>query len=622
LRDKPRTFSISNAALQCFAWCAIVIACFILAHPYSGIVHDNVLYVAQALLRLAPGIYGGDAFFQWGSQDQYTLFSPMFAWLIAHFGLERANISLLLLSQGLLLAASYALVRTLIPNGLRGYAMLFIVCSVGLYGGLFLFRMAEPFVTPRGYVESMTLFAIALVISGRKGWALVLLVTGAFLHPLIALAGMLYCWLYVVLDDRRWWWLLGLGIIPAVAGLAGVGPFDQLFQSFDKTWLSILVQDNGNVFLTQWRHQDWSMVAFDVAVLFIGTQLADGVARRAFKAALAIVVVALGATFVCADLLHNVLLTSLQPWRALWIVHWMAAAGLALVVSRLWSDGSAGRLLAGLLVFGFITRGLSTSLAASALAIALFHYRHRVTISAQVANIALCALATGAFANWLSIAFRVRQFASMDSVNPVMDFIVRALSKPFPLLVFAAAMAWFGLTRQHRARTAALVAAGLLVLAVALWDQRLPFRTYIDSAEWGSHPFTKFVQPDQQVLWPGNATAPWIMMQRRSYFSDTQMAGQVFSREMAMEFSRRKKAIAVLDVQKDLCDLMNGLNGHDDSCQPDLETIRQVCRDARDLDFIILETGIGHKWVASWTLPVAVGGRRQYYYLYGCNTLI
>ena len=113
----------------------------------------------QALLKVNPDIYSGDAFFQWGSQDRYTLFSPIYGWLIVHLGLEHATITLLLLSQGLFLAASFALVRALIPTGLRGYAMVFVVCGVGLYGGRFLFRMAEPFVTPRAFVEAATLRA-------------------------------------------------------------------------------------------------------------------------------------------------------------------------------------------------------------------------------------------------------------------------------------------------------------------------------------------------------------------------------------------------------------------------------------------------------------------------------
>lgn len=613
--------SSRDAALRGFAWCAVVISCFILAHPYAGIVHDNVLYLAQALLRLNPDIYRGDAFFQWGSQDRYTLFSPLFAWLIAHLGLSPANVLLLLLSQGLFLAGSFALVRVLISSGLRGFAMVFVVCGVGLYGGRFLFRMAEPFVTPRPFVEAATLFAIALLVSGRRGQALALLVAAALLHPLIAFAGAVYCWLYLVLEDRRWWRLLTLAAVPAAAGLAGIAPFTQLFQSFDEKWLAILTQDNANLFVTQWTHFDWGMVVFDAAVLFIGTHFAEGVARRAFKATLITAAATLGATFVFADMLHNVLLTSIQPWRALWIVHWMAAAALPFVASRLWNDGAAARLAAGLLAFGFVTRGLPTSFAASVVAIALFHFRNQAAPSSWVVWSGLCALAAGALANWLSIIYRVHQFASIDSVRPVADFIVRSFSKPFPLLVFAAAMAWFGLAAERRARAAALAAAGLLVLAASFWDQRPPFRAYIESAGMGSHPFVRFVKKNQEVLWHDNATAPWIMMQRRSYFSDTQMAGQVFSRGMALEFARRKKAIAVLELQENLCKLMNSLNRRYDSCEPDLDTVRQVCREAGDLDFMVLETRIANKWVASWTLPVAVGGRRPYYYLYECKSL-
>lgn len=611
-----------DVALRSFAWCALVIACFILAHPYAGIVHDNVLYLVQALLRLNPDVYGGDAFFRWGSQDRYTLFSPIYSALIVHLGLENATVTLLLLAQGLFLAASYALVRALIPPGLHGFSMLFVACSLGLYGGLFLFRVAEPFVTPRTFVEAASLCAFALLVSGRPGWAMVLLAAGALLHPLIALTAMIYWWLYLLVEDRRWWWLLGLAVIPAAAGLVGIVPFTKLFQSFDGKWLAILVEDNGNVFLTLWRHADWAMLAFDAAVLFVALHFAKAEARRAFKAALATAAATLGATFIFADLLHNVLIASLQPWRALWILYWMAAVALPFVVVRMWREGSAGRVVAGLLLFGFVTRGLTTSLAASMVAIVLFHYRHLVAISPRIANIALCALAAGAFANWAAIALRVYQYAPVDSVTPIMDFAIRALSKPLPLLVFASATVWFGLARRHRAGGVALVAAGFLALAVAGWDQRTPFRHYIESTEPGSHPFSRIVAPDQEVLWHGDAIAPWIMMQRRSYFSDAQKAAQVFNREFAVELNRRKKALAVLSLQDDLCKLMNHLNRRNDSCEPDLESLRAVCREAGNLDFIVLETRIAQRWVASWTWPVPVAGRRPYYYLYECKSLV
>jgi hypothetical protein len=356
-------------------------------------------------------------------------------------------------------------------------------------------------------------------------------------------------------------------------------------------------------------------------VLFIAVQFAEGVTQRAFKAALATAVVALGTTFLAADLLHNVLLTSVQPARMLWIVHWMAAATLPFVALRLWKERFLGRLAAGLLVFGFVTRGLPTSFAASVLAMALFHFRDRVVISQWIVNLALIALAAGAFANWLAITSRAHLYASFDAISPIADFVIHSLSKPFPLLVFAAAVAWLGLAKRRGTPAAAFVAAATLALAATLWDQRTPFNAHVESAELGTHPFSRIVAPHQQVLWHGNATAPWIMMQRRSYFSDTQRAGQVFNREMALELTRRKNALSPLSFQEDFCGLMNNLNRRNDSCEPDLDAIRDLCREARDLDFIVLETRVANRWAASWTWPVPVGGRRPYYYLYECKSL-
>ena len=74
--------------------------------------HDNILYLAQALARLQPDIYRGDIYLAWGSQDQYTVFSPLYAWLIAHFGLQWANMSLVIVSQVLFLAGMLAALAT------------------------------------------------------------------------------------------------------------------------------------------------------------------------------------------------------------------------------------------------------------------------------------------------------------------------------------------------------------------------------------------------------------------------------------------------------------------------------------------------------------------------------
>jgi len=365
LSARQQTVFTRDEIFRGFTWFAVIVAAFLLARPYAGIVHDNILYVGQALARLNPDIYRGDVYFQWGSQDRYTFFSPIYSALILHLGLGPANLTLVLVSLGLFLAASFALVRVLVPPGLRGLAMVFIACSNGLYGGLSSLRMAEAFVTPRPLVQAATLFAVLLLVSGRRNWSLAVLAASALLHPLFAFAGMLYWWLYHVIQDRRWWWLLALGVIPTVAGLAGLAPFTQLFQNFDSMWLDAIFRENPMLFVAKWKHVDWGLVVFDLVILLMGTYLAEGVAQRAMRAAIVTAFAALGITAIGVDLLQNVLLTNVQIWRALWIVHWMALAALPFVAARLWSEGATGQLLAGLAVFGFVARGLPASLAAS-----------------------------------------------------------------------------------------------------------------------------------------------------------------------------------------------------------------------------------------------------------------
>jgi hypothetical protein len=559
-------------------------------------------------------------FFRWGSQDQYTLFTPMYVSLIEFLGLNQADLMLVAVSQALFLAGSFALVRSIVPPGLRGFAMLFVVCGAGMYGPATVFRMAEPFVTPRPFVEAATLFSLALAVRGHRGWSIVLLIAAAALHPLVSLAGMLYWWIYQMHLDRRWAWMLSAAVVPVAAGLAGFAPFTQLFQSFDEQWLQVLLENNYNLFVTRWTIRDWTFVAVDVVTLAIGARIAEGRLRVVLDAAIVSIVGGLGLTFVGADLLQNVLLTDIQAWRVLWLAHWIAMATLPLVALRTWNEGLPGRLVAGLVVFGFITRGLPTSLAASLLAGTLFHFRERFAVGQTIVQAAIVALGAGAFMNWFNNASREHDTAFFESINPITDFVVHSVSKPFALLILATGLAWFGLMRR-RAGPAAFVAAGILVLACLAWDQRTPYRAYIESSPIGSHPFARFVDPQREVLWHGDLVAPWVMMLRRSYFSVAQQSGQMFNRETAIDLQRRGGVLALLNFQETVCALMNKLNRQNDSCEPDLLAVQEVCKEAPELSHIVLTTRIEGQWTAFWTPPVQVGGLRPQYYLYDCKAL-
>ena len=63
---------------------------------YVGIIHDTPYYALLALARLSPESLGGDVFLAHGSQDQFSLFSPLLAATLDRFGLEPALLGLTL----------------------------------------------------------------------------------------------------------------------------------------------------------------------------------------------------------------------------------------------------------------------------------------------------------------------------------------------------------------------------------------------------------------------------------------------------------------------------------------------------------------------------------------------
>lgn len=615
-----------EAALR-FAWAALVVSCFLLARPYLGIVHDAIQYAAQALARGDPEVYRNDIYFRWGSQDRYTLFSPLFAWLAAPLGLGPAHLALVVAGLALFLAASFALVRALVPEGLRGFAMLLIATSAGNYGPERIFRMGEAFVSPRPLAEAGTLAALVLLASGRRAWALGVLGACALLHPLVGLAGLLFWGCHAALSGVSRPLLVALALAPVAAALAGLGPAAQLFQTFDAEWFAKVYEMNRHLFLTHWGISAWASLAVDLAVLHLAGRLAGEPARRFFQAAQLAALVALGATLAGADLLHNVLVTNLQPWRVLWIVHWLALAGLPIVAARMWSEGEAGRLVVGLLLFAFVTRGLPTSLGAALLAAALFAARAQLRPDARLVRAVLCALAAGALASWVAAEWRLltSPFMPVDSaeVPPL-----RALSRALPLFVLGAAFVRFGLARAP-GRVATIAAAALLVAALALWDQRPPFARYVDSAEPGAHPFSRIVAPGQQVWWHGESLAagrslimPWIVMKRASYQSAFQHVGQHFSRDVTMELARRDEKTLPFAFQASLCADVVSIINPGESCQPEFDAAQELCREAPELDYLVLETDYPGKWIARWSPPAEVNGRVPRYHLYACNRLV
>src|SRR5689334_21097000 len=75
----------------------LIIALWVALHPYRGIIHDARLYAVQALNVLQDGAYGGDLYFKYGSQDQFSPFSTLYADVVSLVGLSSAHLILTIL---------------------------------------------------------------------------------------------------------------------------------------------------------------------------------------------------------------------------------------------------------------------------------------------------------------------------------------------------------------------------------------------------------------------------------------------------------------------------------------------------------------------------------------------
>ena len=186
-----RYFSGQKPAHYWGLWAAIFFI-WVLFFPYAGIAHDAQLYTLQALSHVSPELYQNDIFLRFGSQDKFTLFSPIYAALIELFGIAWAGALLTLIGHGLFISAVFLLANKIMPYGIAVFAVGLILTISSSYGAERIFYYIELFVTPRMLSEAFVLFSVAAWLDKKNIVATAFLLVSALLHPLMAMAGLLF----------------------------------------------------------------------------------------------------------------------------------------------------------------------------------------------------------------------------------------------------------------------------------------------------------------------------------------------------------------------------------------------------------------------------------------------
>ena len=617
LSDSTRTVPVWFGAL-------VVATFWLLARPYVGLRHDGVLYAGQALLHLTPTAMSRDIFFAHGSQDSYSMVSPLLAAMYSRWGLDVVQIVLPALCQAVLLAVVFFLLRPLTPRE-RWLGLVSLAALSHIYGGFGIFAFAERFVTGRTLAEPLALAALVLVLHDRRVWALLAALTAFALHPLVALPALVVGWLLLMQRERRWGWAGLLALLPLLLALLGRPPFSGLLAFYDEEWWGQVVKANGHVLVSFWRVTDWQIVALDMAVLTGAAVLLPPPLCRLAKAVLVATVALLFVSAVGADVLRNVLITQLQLWRVLWLAHLLCLACLPAIGLRLWRHGAGGQLA-------------SLALGATVVAVngawdkgwvffvwtmATLLVRGRPTpLRPPLQRFAMAATLLALLALSLAVAMgnvdllRFDQEALDLPAWLLVVFTMPALSLPLAAALFAG---W------ERGQGSALLAMAALVIgllyAATTWDRRSSWTRHVETSLQRQHPFAALLPETAQVYWHESLPATWLMLRRASYMSGAQGAGLLFNRDTALEYGRRHEEFAALELQAKVCSLLAVLNdkSHDSvNCMPTEVVVEQLCALERGPDFMIFERRLPKGVIASWTFNPADQAPRTYH-LYDCK---
>ena len=177
------------------------------------------------------------------------------------------------------------------------------------------------------------------------------------------------------------------------------------------------------------------------------------------------------------------------------------------------------------------------------------------------------------------------------------------------------------LTRARPIVVGLLSAAMLLSLTVV--DERSPMRRFVESGA-ALDPAAEEMMRGRTVYWEGNLPMQWFKLRMPGYYSCRQKGGINFFRDQAFEFQRRAQVLSVLNTTDFEPEPVGRCPETEDAPGTGPRSERQIaqaCRQAPELDVLVLERSVGDRARLTLAIPGTGedGGTDRVYNLYECS---
>jgi hypothetical protein len=284
--------------------------------------------MAQALLELHHNLKL-DPFFVFGSQNNYTIFSYIYAFFIKILGLNKATIVLLIIGQVAFLSSVFYLLRKFLSFNLIVLGIMALAILPPWYGGYHIFSYGEAFLTARTFAEVLSILAIAFALDKKWVLSIIILIFSALMHPLIALPAIAIVWVFFSIEYRT----IGLSLavfgffVFVLGAFLGIRPFNKILLFYDSKWWDLVKLRNPFCLIVKWKPLNWLNLAIDVVSALLIIKLTDNkTLKQLFLITLSVTISAILISLIGGDLLKDVFIESIQLWRSQLFLHLFAVA--------------------------------------------------------------------------------------------------------------------------------------------------------------------------------------------------------------------------------------------------------------------------------------------------------